>query len=656
MKRIYLSMVLPFLLLSACSNKKESTEPTQEGDKYVDVLPSDGNEGVILHAFDWKFEQIKNNLPAISEAGYKVVQTSPVAQPKSGGANWMMFYQPVSFSIADNSPLGSKQDLQDLCTEADKYGINIICDIVFNHMGTNGQKDSKGLPVVDKEVETYEPYIYQHQDECFRHYTSSEVSGSGLTTMLYDGLPDLNTGNAHVQERALSLLKECIDVGVDGFRFDAAKHIETSKDTQYASNFWENTLGVAKEYYKTKNSGKELIAYGEILNDVDGGRPLTSYTSIMKVTDNSYGNDVYTGITKKDPSKLIKDYSKSTDCSNLITWVESHDTFLHGGGGKKEKSIARMWSILAARKDTMPLFFARPDTSEDNCTVGKVADYNFESEYIAISNRFHNRFVGANEEERVSGDYYVNERYSNSDQGALVFDSKGTEKGKVTFTHLEDGYYFDQMTNKQYHVKGGKTTIEFHEYGYAILTKTNNPLRVTYTVSQRDTKYVNGFKVKLEVQNASSAAYILNDGAEVPFTGSVQVDISGDLAAGQQTKLTLKASNGVYEIKRSWIYEKIELIDGYFNVLNVKPEYLSDYELYIWSWSPGKYSKDKYTYNTEKRTLLIANEVVSGWAGFLLVLFTKNTAPKTSDAWDDSCLKQTGDIDPKAGFFDAQGF
>lgn len=661
MKRIYLTMVLPFLLLSACSNKKESTEPTQEGDKYVDVLPSNGNEGVILHAFDWKFEQIKANLPAIADAGFKVVQTSPVAQPKSGGANWMMFYQPVSFSIAVNSPLGTKQDLQDLCTEADRYGIDIICDIVFNHMGTNGEKDSKGLPVVDKEVETYEPYIYQHQDECFHHYTSAEVSGSGLTTMMYDGLPDLNTDNAYVQQRALSLLKECIDVGVDGFRFDAAKHIETSKDTQYASNFWENTLGVAKEYYKTKNNNKELIAYGEILNDVDGGRPLSNYTSLMKVTDNSYGNDVYSGITKKtagqyDPKNLVINYPKKTAGSNLITWAESHDTYLHGGSGKKERSMARMWSIITARKDTMPLFFARPDSAEDNCTVGKVADYYFESEYIAVSNRFHNRFVGAEEEQRVSGDYYVNERYSDSDQGALVFDIRNTGKGKVQFAHLEDGYYFDQMTNKQYHVKGGKATIEFHEYGYAILTKTNNPLRVTYTVSQRDTKYVNSFKVKLEVKNAVSASYSLNGGADVPFTGSVQVDISGSVAAGQKTILILKASNGVYEIKRSWTYEKIELIDGYFNILNFKAEYITDYSLYIWSWSPGAYSNDKYTYNSEKGVLLIPNNVVSTWAGFLLALFAKDTAPKTTDTWDSSCIKQTSDINPKDGFFDAIDF
>ena len=59
------------------------------------------------------------------------------------------------------------------------------------------------------------------------------------------------------------------EFGFDGFRFDAAKHIETEKDKNYGSSFWSNTLGVAKDYYKEK-TGNELFAYGEILNEVEG--------------------------------------------------------------------------------------------------------------------------------------------------------------------------------------------------------------------------------------------------------------------------------------------------------------------------------------------------------------------------------------------------
>ena len=652
MKKMLMLSLIPILLFSACSNKKESTNPTEPGDGYVDVLPSSNEGAAILHAFDWKYNQIKDNLPAIKDAGYKVVQTSPVAQPKSGGANWMMFYQPVSFSIAQNSPLGTKQELKELCDAAEALGIDIICDMVFNHMGTNGEEDSQGLPVVDKEVELYEPYIYQHQDECFHHYTASMLTHAvGATTMIYPGLPDLNTANPYVQERALSLLKECIDIGVDGFRFDAAKHIERSTDPAYASNFWENTLGVAKEYYKQKNNGKELLAYGEILNDADGGRQISSYTDMMKVTDNGYTDVLYSAFSSQKSERFIIDFTKDTNPNNIVVWAESHDTYV-SGHPVGERSLARLWAVLSARKGSSTLFFARPD---ENTTVAKVGDYNFESEYVAVSNRFHNRFLGADEDQHTSDDFYVNERFSSNDCGALVFDCKKATKGKVTFNHLEDGYYFDQMTNKQYRVKGGKATIEFHDYGYALLTKTNNPLRPTYTVSKRDMTYANAFNVKLTVKNATSASYQVDNGEFVSFENETTIRIGENATGGQTTTLTFKASNGVNEIQRKWTYKKVDLIDGYFNVVNLDEKYLTDYSLYIWKWSPSSYVST-FTWNAENKILLIENSLVSEWTGFLLVVFEKDYSPSPKTQWDSSLIKQSADINIDDGFFDATGF
>ena len=198
MKNKKLLPLISFLLLSGVV----SCGPTQGPIEYEDKLASSVQEGVILHAFNWSFDTIKENLPAIKEAGYTSVQTSPVQQPKGGGANWWSLYQPVSFSIATSSSLGNKEDLKELCDEADKYGIKIVCDIVFNHMATTGEKDEWGDPEVDPEVETYEPYIYQNRATTFHHIDNP--TGIQNTTHTYSGLPDLNTSDSHVQERALS--------------------------------------------------------------------------------------------------------------------------------------------------------------------------------------------------------------------------------------------------------------------------------------------------------------------------------------------------------------------------------------------------------------------------------------------------------------------
>ena len=296
-------------------------------DGYTDVLPSQTAEGNIFHAFCWTYKQITERLPDIYNAGFKSIQIMPVQQPKSGGASWWAFYQPLSFSIATNSKAGTKAELQTLCEKAEELNISIIADIVFNHLANISDNDleSDGTPKVSPQVADYEPEIYAHRNDATNPTFHHNKNGGITQYYPYGGLPDLNTANELVQTRSLDLLKECIDVGIDGFRFDAAKHIETPNDTKSPSNFWTNTLEVAKTYYHTK-TGKNLFAYGEILNEVGEGRPLSNYTQFMAVTDNSFGGAIYDGLSG-DAKRATGNYHKQTDASNLVTWIESHDTY-----------------------------------------------------------------------------------------------------------------------------------------------------------------------------------------------------------------------------------------------------------------------------------------------------------------------------------------
>ena len=234
-----LSAILSLALLASGMSAMGMSAAAEDNIAEDYGLAEKTSEGVILHAFNWSYQTIKENLPAIAEAGYTAVQTSPVQQPKNycdskdTAGQWWKLYQPLSFSVAKESWLGTKEDLTDLCAKADTFGIKIICDIVSNHMANNEAGDPYTYYTG---IADYEPEIYANTDKYF-HQLKKKVDDSKVEYIVQgtlDGVPDLNTGDEYIQGRVISLLEECIDCGVDGFRFDAAKHIETPADGEFA--------------------------------------------------------------------------------------------------------------------------------------------------------------------------------------------------------------------------------------------------------------------------------------------------------------------------------------------------------------------------------------------------------------------------------------
>lgn len=650
-KGIFLLNVLLLSSLVGCQNVESSKNSTHGPISYTDTLPSNTKDGNILQAFNWSFKAIEENLEAIANAGFTSIQTSPVQQPKAGGGSWWAFYQPVSFSIATSSPLGSKEELISLCSEADKYGLKIICDIVVNHMATNGEVDDKGLPVVDPEVAIYEPEIYAKQNETF--HSSLDLVGSGQVTQLYDGLPDLNTSNTFVQERVLSLLKECIDCGVDGFRFDAAKHIETESDPNYASNFWSNTLGVAKEYYKSLTN-EDLFAYGEILNDVEGNRSIDNYTKHMLVTDNTYCNSVYSSLISTKPELAVNaDYGKNTASSNLVTWVESHDTYINASKHLADKYIAKEWAIIASRKDTRSVYFARPS---DDLAIGTVNSYGWEDELVAVTNRFHNRFLSAEEDLQYNDTIVYNERYSSTDYGVILVNLSTAEKEvEIEFKHLPDGEYYDSLSGKSFTINNGKSSISFDSNGIVVLSLTPTVARPRISVDKTSCFFAGSINVKINTTNAQTATYQINDGEPISFTNQTTVTLGEDLEANEVVSLTVVANNGEFTKTKKYTYTKLYLYEGYVNILNVKEEYLTDYELYIWMWgsdyNPGLWTQD---YEVKDGRVLFNKD--KNAQGFLLAIFPKGYVVEKTNAWDSNVIKQSSDIKGTADYFDASSF
>lgn len=650
--------VLTALSLASCGGRLPEYEDFPS--VYTDALPPNAEEGLTFHAFNWTYSQIKENLAGLAYAGFKNVLTMPVQQPKSGGSAWWAFYQPLSFSIADNSPLGSKEDLISLCSEAEKYGICILADVVVNHMATTDDegKEPDGTPTVSPAVAEYEPVLYANRNEdtdgngvTFHH--NKGASGSGGETQFYPwgNLPDLDTSNPYVQQRVLSLLKECIDAGIDGFRFDAAKHVETSSDPQYPSDFWENTLVKAKEYYRQK-TGKELYAYGEILGSPQS-RDISLYTRYMRVTDDGFASQLKPMYTKKDASVITGAMLKTSDPSQLIAWVESHDEYVTSNTHYSDVRIARYWSVIAVKNGLGGLYLGRPD---DALTVGKIGSYAFESEYTAVCNRFRNRFYDAESYEAAMGSIYVCEKVKDNDQGALILnlDEVDTEQMmEVSVPHLDDGNYYDALTGEKVVVHKHTAHIRFEANGMAFITRTPG-VHPTLKISERSCVFSGQKTVEFSALNCEEGWYRFEgENEKHPIDGKETVDVSGHVKDGKAV-LEICLINGPYEKRQSFTYTEAAVIEGRFNVLNLNEKYLGgDYEIYIWSWNPGRWSRD---YEIVGSTMLVDT---SGMQGFLIGIFPAGYEIRDPNNWDSNIIKQSADIKGSVleqGFCDMSDF
>ena len=229
------------------------------GDGYG--LADNVQDGTILHCFCWKYSDIKNELENIARAGFTSVQISPVQatgleelyreyykdlDESYYETYWEKLYQPNGFTIASDGFLGTKQELKELCEAADKYGIKVLTDVVANHLTGNKK-------LIEEDLQA---------DEFWRKTKSIDYNNrKSVTTGQLLELCELDTENEYVQSCVIGLINELKELGIDGIRWDAAKHIALPSE---GSDFWE----------KMTDTG--LYNYGEILGSPGGSSDTTN--------------------------------------------------------------------------------------------------------------------------------------------------------------------------------------------------------------------------------------------------------------------------------------------------------------------------------------------------------------------------------------------
>lgn len=205
-------MVLVFLALTI--SKKPSRHLREN-----ELVPAN-----IVYLFEWKYDDVANECEQfLGPHGYQGVQVSPVTEHAIvSGRPWWERYQIVGYSLVTRS--GDKAAFARMVKRCAAVGVYVYVDAVFNHMaGIEDELHGIGGSIAYRENRDYPavPYSIKHFHEvCSEMDTPLHVRNCELA-----GLPDLDQGIPYVQEKIITYLNNLINLGVAGFRVDAAKHM-----------------------------------------------------------------------------------------------------------------------------------------------------------------------------------------------------------------------------------------------------------------------------------------------------------------------------------------------------------------------------------------------------------------------------------------------
>ena len=434
---------------------------------------------------------------------------------------------------------------------AHAHGIRIIVDVVANHFTADWN-------AIDSDWQKSEYF-----------HARNSCSGAGGDNIDYSnrwqvthchllGLWDLNTANPEVANRMHDFLKTAVNDGVDGFRFDAGKHVELPNEFD-GSQYWTTILQNGSQYQ-----------YGEVLQG-DSGLDYKAYANLYAkygeggggATASDYGKTIRSALWSKNlnAGNLMSLRNGGVNDDQLVTWVESHDNYANGD---KESTyltndqIRFGWAVVGARAGGAPLFFNRPKASGGNqpqfaeaSQLGDAGDDMWKDTAVAAVNHFRNAMDGEAEYLRNCGSEQNNnsclmvERYKTDNNagndGVSIANMGGDQNLAGTPTKLDDGTYTDQVNGGTITVSNGKITSGTAK-GDAVSVYFNTSVKesVSATVSKKFSS--NTIKVTLNASNATNLTYSLSNGKNGSFVDGDSLTIGGDMEIGDSVTLTVKGT------------------------------------------------------------------------------------------------------------------
>ncbi|MFF0861440.1 carbohydrate binding domain-containing protein [Nonomuraea sp. NPDC003560] len=267
--------------------------------------------GVTVNLWNWNWKSVaKECTDVLGPAGYGSVQVSPPSDSMSkGGSVWWDIYQPARYDLT--SKFGDQDAFRKMIDACHAAGVKVQVDTVINHMTGQGSTSYGGYGFSKYDY----PGLYSsqdfHQPPCGINDADYGNNAWRVQNCELVGLSDLNTGSDHVRDQIAAYLNKLIDLGVDGFRIDAAKHM--SPDDLAA--------------IKSRLKGSPYIHQEVIYGQNEAVQP-SQYTGVGDVDEFVYGRKLKEQFTGqiKSLQTFGQSWGLSVGSDKAMVFVDNHDT------------------------------------------------------------------------------------------------------------------------------------------------------------------------------------------------------------------------------------------------------------------------------------------------------------------------------------------
>ncbi|KAG5329743.1 AM4N amylase, partial [Acromyrmex heyeri] len=428
-----------------------------------------GHDGMV-HLFEWKWGKIAEECENfLGPMGFGGVQVSPVQENVIvKNRPWWERYQPISYKL--NTRSGTARQFKDMVRRCNNAGVRIYVDVVFNHMtGNHDNAKGTGDSTADTHNFNYPGVPYSGFDFHVSCPINNYQDAGNVRNCELSGLHDLDQSKEYVRDKIVNFLNEIINVGVAGYRVDAAKHM------------WPEDLKVIYSRVKNLNpkynfpSGARPYVFQEVIDY--GGEAVSKYeyNSFGAVTEFRYGMELSNALNGKNNLKWFSNWGEAwglLPSQDALVFIDNHDTqrshpeILTYKSSKKYKAMilqmavafmlahpygtARIMSSFAfdnfdanPPQDSKGNLISPTINSDNTCGNGWICEHRWRQIYNMV--RFRN--AANNTDLNNWWDNGQNQiAFSRGNAGFIAINGDGYDFKQHLFTSLQPGTYCDVIS------------------------------------------------------------------------------------------------------------------------------------------------------------------------------------------------------------------